>query len=76
MLWSNGTSYVLKLTTVQSDEVPPYAEIYVDDALRDEGAVSPALLTSAELLAGIHRIDVRLANPMTRNAVRRRVRIE
>jgi len=76
VLWSNGTSYVLKLTTVQSDEVPPYAEIYVDDALRDEGAVSPALLTSAELLAGIHRIDVRLANPMTRNAVRRRVRIE
>jgi len=75
-VWSNGTPFTLKLATVQSDEVPPYAEVYADDALAGEGAVSPSLVARAQLLSGIHRIDVRVANPMTRNAIHRRIRIE
>lgn len=75
-LWSNGTPFTLKLATVQSDEVPPYAEVYADDALATEGPVSPSLVARGELLSGIHRIDVRLANPLTRNAIHRRIRIE
>lgn len=75
-LWSEGGPFTLKLATVQSDEVPPYAELYADDALAAEGPVSPSLVARAELLRGIHRIDVRLANPMTRNAIHRRIRIE
>jgi hypothetical protein len=75
-LWSDGAPFALKFAAVQSDNVPPYAEIYADDALAGEGAVSPSLLARAALLRGVHRIDVRLANPMTRNAIRRRIRIE
>jgi hypothetical protein len=75
-LWSEGQPFTLKLATVQSDEVPPYVELYTDDALAAEGPVSPSLVARAELLRGIHRIDLRLANPMTRNAIHRRIRIE
>ena len=75
-LWSDGSPFALKLAAVQSDNVPAYAEIYTDDALTHEGAVAPSLLARAELLRGLHRIDVRLANPVTRNAIRRRIRIE
>jgi hypothetical protein len=41
-----------------------------------EGAVSPSLLRAPSLLRGLHRIDVRVANPLTRNAIHRRIRIE
>jgi len=75
-LWSEGAPFTLKLATVQSDEVPPYAELYADDELTAEGPVSPSLVARAELLRGIHRIDLRLVNPMTRNAIHRRIRIE
>lgn len=75
-LWSEGAPFTLKLATVQSDEVAPYAELYADDALVAEGPVAPSLVARAELLRGIHRIDLRLANPMTRNAIHRRIRIE
>ena len=34
-----GETLRLELTTTQSDETPPYVEIYVDDALRAEGEV-------------------------------------
>ncbi|HJW92272.1 MAG TPA: hypothetical protein VJ901_01510 [Thermoanaerobaculia bacterium] len=75
-LWSNGAPFALKLASVQSDNVPPYAEVYTDDALTGEGPVAPAMVARAELLRGIHRVEVRLANPVTRNAIRRRIRIE
>lgn len=76
MLWSEGAPFTLKIAAVQSDNVPPYAEVYTDDALTNEGPVSPSLLARAELLRGIHRVGVRLANPVTRNAIRRRIRVE
>lgn len=76
MLWSEGSTFALKLAAVQSDDVPPYAEVYADDALAAEGAVSPSLMTQTRLLRGLRRIDIRLVNPMTRNAIHRRIRIE
>jgi len=76
MLWSEGSPFALKLAAVQSDDVPAYAEVYADDVLRAEGPVSPALTMHADLLRGLRRIDIRLVNPTTRNAIHRRIRIE
>lgn len=76
IVWSEGARFAINLLPVQSDEVPPYAEVYVDDALIAEGPVSPELIARTDLLRGIHRIDVSLANPMTRNMLRRRIRVE
>jgi hypothetical protein len=76
IFWSDGAPFTLKIAPVQSDNVPPYVEVYTDDALTNEGPVSPSLLARAELLRGIHRVSVRLANPATRNAIRRRIRVE
>lgn len=75
-LWSAGAPFALTLAAVQSDSVPAYAEVYADDALAIEGAVSPSLLMRGALLRGLHRIDIRLVNPLTRNAIHRRIRIE
>lgn len=65
----------LDIQNVQSDEVPPYVEIYVDDALVAEGIVEDlrhfAVIADTER----HRVEVRLANPWTRNRIQRRVRL-
>ncbi len=66
----------LTIETVQTDDVPAYVEIYVDDALRAEGEVGPKrdfILPVGN--RGSHRIEVVLANPMTRNRFPRRVHI-
>jgi hypothetical protein len=67
----------LTIESVKSDEVPPYVEIYVDDMLRAEGDVIPQrdfVVPAGE--RGPHRLEVVLANPMTRNQSERRVRIK
>ncbi|MCU1230196.1 MAG: hypothetical protein JWO97_3080 [Acidobacteria bacterium] len=64
---------VLTLEMVQSDEVPPWVELYIDDALRDEGPVAPRRVFTVP--DGRHRVELRIANPMTRNRFRRRVKI-
>jgi hypothetical protein len=56
-----------------ADEVAPYVEIYVDDARTFDAPV--AMRTSIALPAGRHRVEVSVANPLTRNRVARRVRI-
>lgn len=64
------------LETVQTDDVPAYAELYVDDALRGEGAVGRRrefMLPAGN--GGMHRLEVRLANPATRNGFARRIRV-
>src|SRR5947199_4185707 len=66
----------VRVETVQTDNVPAYAEVYVDDVLRGEGEVG----VKRDFLApvgnpGRHRVEVVLANPVTRNAEGRRVRI-
>jgi hypothetical protein len=66
----------LTLETAQSDEIPAYVEIYVDDALRAEGEVGPERdFTVPVENAGTHQIELVLANPMTRNRSPRRIRI-
>jgi hypothetical protein len=66
----------LTIETVQTDNVPAYAEIYVDDARRAEGEVGAKrdfVMPAGN--AGTHRIEVVLVNPSTRNGAQRRVRI-
>ncbi|MEA2236574.1 MAG: hypothetical protein QOC81_1298 [Thermoanaerobaculia bacterium] len=66
----------LTLQTAQTDELPAYVEIYVDDVLRAEGEVG----VKRDFIVpagnrGTHRIEVMLANPVTRNLASRRVHV-
>lgn len=66
----------LTMTPSATDDRAPYVEIYVDDALRAEGpVVGETTLTAPVDAPGMHRVEVRLANPVTRNSTARRVRI-
>lgn len=65
------TPQALAVQNAQSDEIPPYVEIYVDDARVAEGPVED--LRRFEIPAG--RVEVRLVNPWTRNRFQRRVRL-
>ena len=66
----------LALSTVQTDEYAPYAEVYVDEELASEGPVAEATpFAIAAKGEGVHRVEIRLANPLTRNLLQRRVRI-
>lgn len=58
----------------QSDEVAPYIEIHVDDALAFEGPLSETR-TFTTGGPGVHRTEVRLVNRFTRAGVQRRVRL-
>jgi hypothetical protein len=60
---------------VKSDEVPPYVEVYVDDARVAEGGVAAPRTFALPAAAGVHRIVVAVMNPLTRNAEQRAVRI-
>ena len=65
----------IELTNVQSDETPPYVEIYVDDALRAEGEVRDTRAFEVAATRGVHRVELRLVNTHTRNGTPRRVKI-
>jgi hypothetical protein len=71
----SGESLRVTLTTEQSDETPPYVELYVDDALRAEGPVNDARAFTVPATRGLHRVELRVANPQTRNGVQRRLAI-
>lgn len=62
-------------TPVQSDEVPPYLELYLDDRLVAHGEVRGPRTFRIATTAGPHHIEAWLANPRTRNGVQRRVRL-
>ncbi|HEV7241808.1 MAG TPA: hypothetical protein VGQ36_21430 [Thermoanaerobaculia bacterium] len=70
-----GETLRLELTTTQSDETPPYVEIYVDDALRAEGEVRDSRVFEVRTGPGLHTIELRLVNSHTRNGTQRRVRV-
>lgn len=71
-----GHGIALTIETVHTDEVPAYVEIYVDDALRAEGEVGPKRdFVVPAGTGGTHRIEVVLANPITRNLEPRRVHV-
>lgn len=66
----------IRLSVSQSDEVPPYVEVYVDDELTAERAVEgEAAFEIRGRRAGLHRIEMRLVNRLTRNGVQRRLRL-
>jgi hypothetical protein len=66
-----------QLDETQSDQIPPYVEIYVDDALIAEGEVQNArqFQVSVNASPGKHRTEVRLVNRFTRNGTQRRARL-
>ena len=65
----------IAIERVHGDDVPPYVEVYVDDALAAEGEVAPSRVFRVSAAPGVHRIDVRIANPVTRNGDSRLVRV-
>ncbi|HKR63337.1 MAG TPA: hypothetical protein VJZ00_06360 [Thermoanaerobaculia bacterium] len=71
------TERMIRITAnvVQSDQTPPYLEVYVDDALVNEGAVRNAAIFEMPTTPGLHRVEVRLVNRWTRNRIQRRVRL-
>jgi hypothetical protein len=67
---------LLPIAVVQSDQIPPYVEVYVDDVLAAEGAVDVRREVALPVGGvGLHRLEVRIANPVTRGRVQRRIRI-
>lgn len=61
----------LTVQNAQSDEVPPYVELYVDDMLVAEGPVEE----SRRFTVSPGRVELRVVNPWTRNRFQRRVRL-
>jgi hypothetical protein len=63
------------LSVVQSDEVPPYVEIYVDDALVHEGEVRGTRTFNVGAGPSPQTTEIRIANPRTRGGIQRRLRL-
>ena len=70
-----GDSFHLELTPVQSDATPAYVMIFIDDERMVEGEVRDPRKFAIPTRPGLHRIQVRLVNPRTRNGIQRRVRL-
>jgi hypothetical protein len=69
-------SVSLVLEAVQSDERPPYVELFLDDRRAAEAPVDGKTELRIDIpTSGLHRVALRLANPRTRNMMQRRVRI-
>lgn len=64
-----------RLSIAQSDEIPPYVEVYLDDVLVAEGEVRDDKAFSLDAAPGPHRTEVRLVNRTMRNGTQRRVRL-
>jgi len=62
------------VAAVESDDVPPYVEIWVDGVLRDEGVVNLQRKFTVRLI-GKHTLAIWLINPLTRNRLPRRARV-
>jgi hypothetical protein len=65
----------MTLEVAQSDEIPPYVEVYVDDVRVAEGEVRGQRTFTVTAGPGPHRTEVRLVNRYTRNGTQRRVRL-
>jgi hypothetical protein len=64
-----------RASVTQSDEIPPYLEVYLDDVLVAEGEVRDGKTFSVDAVPGSHRTEVRLVNRLMRNGIQRRVRL-
>jgi hypothetical protein len=67
--------FSLTLGPRQRDEVPPYAEIYLDDRRMAEAPIEAMQTFRLTGQNRTHRVEVRVANPLTRNLVPRIVSI-
>jgi hypothetical protein len=65
----------IAIERMKSDEVPPYVEIYLDDARVAEGEVPTSRTFAIPATKGVHRLEVRVVNPQTRNLGPRIVRV-
>jgi hypothetical protein len=65
----------LRADATQTDQIPPYLEIYADDARVAEGEIGDESRFLLALPPGVHRIEVRLVNPRMANGTQRRVRL-
>jgi len=73
---SAARSVTIALKTIETDEVVPYVEVYVDGVRRAEGELQRERTFVAEVdTPGLHQVEVRLANRLTRNNVPRRIRV-
>jgi hypothetical protein len=66
------------LSVAQSDEIPPYVEVYRDDVLVAEGEVRDQktfTIEAGESTGRPYRTEVRLVNRFTRSGIQRRVRL-
>ena len=64
-----------RASAAQSDEIPPYLEVYLDDKLVMEGEVRDEKTFAIDAAPGPHRMEVRLVNGTMRNGAQRRVRL-
>jgi hypothetical protein len=64
-----------RASVVQSDQIAPYLEVYLDDKLVMEGEVQDGKTFDVEAAPGPHRTEVRLVNRTMRNGTQRRVRL-
>lgn len=69
--YSTGKPLRVTLTTMQTDEIAPYVEVYVDDQLRAEAAIPDAKGFELDAPRGLHRVELRLVNRRTRNGTQR-----
>jgi hypothetical protein len=74
-VYTAGGRVPVTLAPSQTDQTPPYVEIYVDDRLVLEGEVRDMRTFDVPVPDGVHEIEIRLANERTRNGVQRRVRL-
>jgi hypothetical protein len=74
-VWSDSPRTLpLTLQVVQTDQISPYLELYVDDALVAEGEVTEQRTFNVPLPAGMHHVELRVVNPLTRSSAYRRLR--
>jgi hypothetical protein len=65
----------LTLETVQTDDVAPYVEVFIDRSRVAEGAVAGQRRFAVPVSEGVHEVEVRVANPRTRGGIQRRLRL-
>jgi hypothetical protein len=70
-----NATIAIPLSVAQSDETPPYVEVYVNGALAGEGPIREPRTFVLKPGAGLKQIELRLVNRITRNGVQRRVRL-
>jgi hypothetical protein len=64
-----------RASVAQSDAIPPYVEVYLDDVLVMEGEIRDEKTFAVDATPGPHRTEVRLINRTMRNGTQRRVRL-